>query len=116
MTLQELSSHIDIDIAGSLARFSNYEPMYVKYLKRFNTEPTYDDFVAAVNSADFGKLEVTAHTMKGIAGNLGLTALFNDFNDIVGAVRSGKNDDALSISRNVFSKVDDVRKAIAGLD
>lgn len=116
MKLQDLPSVIDIDVAGSLARFSNYEPMYIKYLKRFNTEPTYDAMLAAVAGQDFSALETTAHTLKGICGNLGLTTLFNDFNAIVAAVRAGNNDEALALSRDVDAKVQAVRSALAQLE
>lgn len=116
MNLQELSTIIDIDVQGSLARFSNFEPMYIKYLKRFNNEPTYDALKAAVTAQDFGAIETTAHTLKGIAGNLGLSTLFNDFDNIVQAVRSQDQAKALELCQQIDSKVQQVRDAIARLD
>lgn len=116
MKLQDLSTVIDIDIQGSLERFSNFEPMYIKYLKRFNTEPTYDALKEAVSAQDFGAIETTAHTLKGIAGNLGLNTLFTDFDNIVKAVRAQENDKALELCHEIESKVEQVRAAIAQLD
>lgn len=115
MTLNELRNVIDIDIEGSLVRFSNFEPMYLKYLKRFVSEPTYDALLAAVQAQDFGAIETTAHTLKGICGNLGLTTLFNTFNEIVQCVRSGRNDEAIALCNSVHPEVVKTREAIAQL-
>lgn len=116
MTLNDLQGVIEIDIAGSLARFSNFEPMYLKYLKRFITEPTYDDLKAALASQDFKTIESTAHTLKGITGNLGLTALFNGFDNIVKDVRAGRNEDALQKGLALDATVTAVREALSKLD
>lgn len=116
MNLQDLSAIIDIDVQGSLARFSNFEPMYIKYLKRFNTEPTYEALKAAVESRDFGAIETSAHTLKGIAGNLGLNTLYAAFNEIVQAVRSQDHDKAIVLCQDIDLKVEQVKAAIAQLD
>lgn len=116
MNLQDLSTVIDIDIQGSLARFSNFEPMYIKYLKRFNTEPTYDALKAAVEAKDFGAIETSAHTLKGIAGNLGLNNLYTSFNSIVQAVRAQEHDKAITLCHEVDVQVEQVKAAIAQLD
>lgn len=116
MKLQELDSHIEIDLKGALARFSNMEAMYLKYLRRFNDEPTYAQLLEAVSKQDFKEIETTAHTLKGIAGNLGLTALFIDFDEIVKAVRAGDNAKALDLCAQISPKVEATRKAIAEIE
>lgn len=116
MTLKDLQGLIEIDITGSLARFSNYEPMYLKYLKRFLTEPTYDALLSAVAAQDFKGIECSAHTLKGISGNLGLTALFRDFDAIVQSVRAGNNEDAIKKCHDIEPTVKAVRDAISQLD
>lgn len=116
MKLQDLSSLIDIDIQGSLERFSNFEPMYIKYLKRFNTEPTYDALKAAAASQDFKAIETSAHTLKGIAGNLGLNTLYTEFNTIVQTVRAGDHEKTLALCAEIGPKVEQVKQAIAQLD
>ena len=116
MTLTDLQGVIEIDVSGSLSRFSNFEPMYLKYLKRFITEPTYDAFVSAMEAQDYKGIESSAHTLKGIAGNLGLVALYRDFNDIVQTVRAGKNEEAMAMCKAIAPKVQQTREAIAQLD
>lgn len=116
MKLQELRNVIDIDVDGSVARFSNMEAMYLKYLKRFITEPTYDALLEAVANQDYKGIEIAAHTLKGICGNLGLNTLFNDFNDIVKAVRSEDNALAISLCEQIQPKIAQTRDALATLD
>lgn len=116
MNLQELGTVVDIDIKGSLERFSNFEPMYIKYLKRFLTEPTYAALQEAIAAKDFKGIETQAHTLKGICGNLGFTTLFKMFNDVVQAVRSGDNDKAISLCADAAPEVERIRAAISQLD
>lgn len=116
MNLQELGSVADIDIKGSLERFSNFEPMYVKYLKRFLTEPTYAALQEAIAAQDFKGIETQAHTLKGICGNLGFTTLFNMFNQVVQAVRSGDNELALKLCADADPEVKKICEAISQLD
>ena len=116
MNLQELRNVIDIDIDGSLARFSNMEIMYLKYLKRFINEPTYETLQGAVASQDFATIETAAHTLKGICGNLGLNTLFNDFNNIVKAVREHNNDLALHLCSEIEPKIAQTREALLQLN
>ena len=116
MNLQELGTVIDIDIKGSLERFSNFEPMYIKYLKRFLTEPTYAALKEAIAAQDFKGIETQAHTLKGICGNLGFTTLFDMFNKVVQAVRAGDNDLALKLCAQAEPEVQKVCDAIAQLD
>ncbi len=116
MKLQDLPAVIDINITESLARFSNFEPMYIKYLKRFVSEPTYDALQASIAAHDLKGIENNAHTLKGVTGNLGLTTLFNDFHAIVQAVRAGDEAQALELCAAVDPKVQAVRAALAQLD
>ncbi len=87
MVLNDLPNHIQIDINGSLERFSNFEPMYIKYLKKFITEKTYDTFKQDIMSGNLSAVESSAHTIKGICGNLGLTELYEIYSNIVKSVR-----------------------------
>lgn len=116
MKLQDLPAVIDINITESLARFSNFEPMYVKYLKRFVDEPTYAALQESIAAHDLKGIETNAHTLKGVAGNLGLTALFNDFNDIVQAVRKGDEAKAYELCAVVAPKMQATRAALSQLD
>ena len=116
MKLYDLQDIINIDIKGSLERFSNYEPMYLKYLKKFVCEPTFDEFLKAIDSGNAEAIENTAHTLKGICGNLGLSDLFDIYNKIVQEVRKG---DLKEAQETAIKAIDDTKKyknALAKLD
>lgn len=104
MTLNELDTYVSFDKKQTLERFSNYEVMVIKYLKKFVTDPTFDAFKEAVANKNKEDLENTAHSLKGICGNLGLTELFDLYNAIVKDVREDKLEDALAKCDGAISK------------
>ena len=116
MQLDELSEYINIDIKGSLERFSNFEPMYIKYLKRFNQEHTFDAFELSIRDNNLEEIENTAHTLKGICGNLGLSDLFDVYNDIVQAVRSHENDKIGQLAQRAIADTLKYREILSKLD
>lgn len=75
-----------------LRRFSGNEGIFLKFLKRFPDEPTFADLQKAAAENDFAKIETTAHTLKGIAGNLGINSVFDTSADLVNAVRAKEYD------------------------
>ena len=90
MELQELKNRINIDIEGSLTRFANMEKMYIKFLKKFREDETFEKLSKAVEEKDRRETEQAAHTLKGVCANLGLEDLRAVFDQIVQAVRSGE--------------------------
>lgn len=116
MQLYDLENIINIDIKGSLERFSNYEPMYIKYLKKFITEPTFDEFLKALDSGDSEAIENSAHTLKGICGNLGLIDLFNIYNDIVQDIRKGEVKKAQETASKAIEDTKKYKNTLAKLD
>jgi Hpt domain. len=69
--------------------------LYQRFLKKFPADPTYASLCEAVKNGDAKPIEVAAHTMKGLAGNLGLGILFSLSTELLGEVRNG-NDDAVA--------------------
>lgn len=89
MNLQELSTQIPMDLNGAMERFCGQEAIFKKYLKRIVDDAAFDNFKTATNNLDDKQqIEFTAHTLKGMFGNLGLSELYNLFSDIVNDVRS----------------------------
>lgn len=89
MTLQEFSEKTEMDLRGTLERFANMEPMLVKFLKKFAEDPSFQELSQAVADKDYLIIERSAHTLKGVAGNLGFQSLFHINQEIVDAVRAG---------------------------
>ena len=60
MELQELKNRINIDIEGSLTRFANMEKMYIKFLKKFREDETFEKLSKAVEEKDRRETEQAA--------------------------------------------------------
>jgi two-component system sensor histidine kinase/response regulator len=51
--------------------------LYVKWLRRFQANTTLDDLKKSLEAGDMEKAQEEAHRLKGVAGNLSLTALYH---------------------------------------
>lgn len=65
------------DTDGALRRFSGNIGLYQKILRMFPEDETYGQIESALQANDWAALMTAAHTLKGVAGNLGLTSLFD---------------------------------------
>lgn len=88
MTLQEFAAVTNMDLSGTMARFANMEKLVKKFLKKFPSDPSFQELSRAVETNDEEGIERSAHTLKGVAGNLGFQELFDVNQKIVDAVRS----------------------------
>ena len=104
MKLKELEQYIAIDVESSIARFAGMEIMYVKYLKKLPEDKTFEELKAAVEADDGKEIEIKAHTLKGICGNLGLTGLYQKSDALVKAVREGRTEEI----RPLYTEIKDL--------
>lgn len=82
---------IGADIDTAIKRFMGNEALYAKFLMKFQQDESFakiEQFVAEKNAEETFK---AAHTLKGVAANLGLDRIANDASDIVELFR-GKSD------------------------
>lgn len=66
-----------VDVEGSLRRFGQNAGMYERFLLRFLEDPNFKAIGAALNAEDWEAMLSAAHTLKGVAGNLGMRRLFD---------------------------------------
>lgn len=76
MDMHQLAA-LGVDTTTALSRFMGQQPLYERFLQKFVTEPTFGQLEEAVKAANWADAEVLAHTLKGVAGNLGFTAIFD---------------------------------------
>lgn len=79
------------DMDAALERFVGDEGLYGECFRMFLDEPSFAALGAALEQSDLSAAFDAAHTLKGVAGNLGLTPLFNDVCAIVEPLRHGEN-------------------------
>lgn len=85
---------LGVDLDQTLARFVGNEGMMFRFLKRLPDELTYGKLEAAIQAEDAEDGFHQAHTLKGVAGNLGLGNLFTAIDPLVEALRAGRMEDA----------------------
>lgn len=90
MNLEELAGMLNMDLAGTLARFGGSRALMVRFLKKFPQDTTFETLKAAVAAGDHETIERAAHTLKGVAANLGLEPVRASSDALVLAVRSGR--------------------------
>jgi len=88
MTLQECYAAMEGDYQGILRRFMT-EDRVRRFLKKLPADPSYDMLTQAMDKQDYETAFRAAHTLKGIALNLGLTALADVSSALSDLLRSG---------------------------
>ncbi|MDE6746812.1 MAG: Hpt domain-containing protein [Oscillospiraceae bacterium] len=69
-------NEIGVEVDKTLSRFGDdSSEIYIKFLKRFPDEDRITPIKDAVSENDLEKLSQTAHKLKGVSANLGMTAL-----------------------------------------
>lgn len=74
----------------TMNRFLHNEAMYLRLLNKLPADPNLQRLEKALDRADLPDAFEAAHTLKGVAGNLGLTPLFDAASAIVEPLRAGK--------------------------
>ena len=65
-----------IDVDDALSRFMDNESLMVKFLLRFPQDQNFRQLQEALAAGDAAGAYTAAHTLKGVAGNLSMAALF----------------------------------------
>ncbi len=86
-TRQKLVS-LGMDLDQTLARFVGNETLLFRFLKKFLQDQSYHQLMQAVTDGDADAGFRAAHTLKGVAGNLGLDGLFHAVAPLVEVLRS----------------------------
>ena len=70
MELEELYQKIGGDLKNVMKRIPN-EAMIGKFVRKYANDPTYNRLTAAVEAKNWKDAFLAAHTLKGVAQNLG---------------------------------------------
>lgn len=95
MNIQKLSEAAGCDLQAAIARLGGMTFLYEKLLKKFIDDVTFQELQEAVKKQDPKEIERHAHTLKGVAANLGFVPLADVCNEMVSAVRGGEVEKAV---------------------
>ncbi len=75
------------DLSPAIERFGGNVELYARFLRKFSQDPTAESLEEAVKQKKYPEVERDAHTLKGVAANLGLERLRAKSDALVQAVR-----------------------------
>ncbi len=85
MVLEKLAAS-GFDVENTLGRFMGNEALYMKFLKKFLQDGNFEALEKAVGQEAYEEAFISAHTLKGVAGNLGLP-FYQDIIELVELLR-----------------------------
>ncbi|MBC8531733.1 Hpt domain-containing protein [Gehongia tenuis] len=113
---QKIFDDYGADYSVTMERFMGNEGMYFKFLNMLLEDQSLKNLGAALAASDYQGAFEAAHTLKGVAGNMGLTPLYNVVCEIVEPLRlRERRDDYKALYQNIeeeFRKVEALRTAL----
>lgn len=79
------------DVNATLRRFMGNENMYLKFLKKFPGDQNYQNLGTSLEAGNYEEAFRCAHTLKGVAANLGLLPVQTSVSGLVEELRNKKN-------------------------
>lgn len=82
---------VGMNVPEMVEHFMDNEEMFLKYLYKFfeAADNVVLELTAAAEKEDYQNMLFTAHSLKGLAGNIGLNGVFLPAKKIVGDIRAG---------------------------
>ncbi len=115
---KEALESVGVNLGNGLERFMGNEALYLQFLLKFLTDPSYQRFKDSLAAGDMHTAERSVHTLKGTAGNLSIEPLFYAADSMVKAIRMNQGPEKLdSLCKDVDEAYDNtirVLKAIQG--
>lgn len=106
---------LDVDVDGSIARFSGKEERYVKYLRLFSEDESFDGLLDALAAGEVEQAFDYCHTLKGLVNNLGFEKMMPVIYDACEILRAGRTEGVLQLLNEVSDNYTDIINAINNL-
>lgn len=115
---QEVFAEYGADYSTTMKRVMNNEAMYVRLLGMLAEDDSIAKLDDALQAGNLQSAFLAAHTLKGVAGNLGLTPLYQALEKLVEPLRAeAARDDYPALYKEVqlaFMRTDAFREALKG--
>ncbi len=115
MNLEEFYGCVGGDYADTIRRLYSAD-MVKKFVKKYLADPTFADLEKAVEQKDWEAAFRGAHTLKGVAQNLGFERLYQASFALTEAMRGNKPLEDKSLLEKVKQENDAVLKAISEME
>ncbi len=111
LTVEQLRNY-GANVDEALKRCMNNEGFYLRLVKKAMQDPYCDQLKEAIEAKDFDRAFELAHALKGVAGNLSLTPLYNPVSEITELLRSRTDTDYSSLLAEILEKKDELQALI----
>lgn len=109
---QLIAAGVDVDAA--LERLMGSEALLERFLGKFLADANFQRLTQALDAGDAEAAVTASHSLKGVAGNLSMTALHGLLTDQVAALRAGDLDRARALMAQVVPAYEGLVQAIGG--
>ena len=114
MTIEEFYNAVGGSYASVKELFLTDERIK-KYVLKFKTEGSYQKLMDAVGSGDATASFEVAHAFKGVAGNIGLTKLYNAASELTEQLRGSQEPADPQLVDKIRAYYDEVQEKILEL-
>ena len=94
MSLLDELRTLGADIEGGLKRLNNNEKLYTRLMGSFVKTLKANEISPDFDASDCTETIEKAHAIKGTAGNLSITPLYEPYSEMLNLLRSGKPEEA----------------------
>lgn len=101
-----------VDVNSVMERFMNNEALLERFMRKFKNDPNYQQLLEAVEAKDNDKAFTAAHTLKGVAGNLSLSALQSQVSAQCELFRGGNFEGGAALMDKVTEEYERVTAAL----
>lgn len=95
---------IGVDIDGAIFRLCNNIDLYKKLLNKFLEDKNFEMLIDSLENSDYKNIEIYAHTLKGLSGNLGFVELSKTCAEMVESIRKEELDSLSNIEEKIKSQ------------
>ena len=116
MTIKECYESIGADYADVLNRMMQKEALVIRFAKKFVDDKSYETLCEAMNDKNVEEAFRAAHTLKGVAQNLSLKALYEPASELTEKLRAGEMDGTEEMLEKVAVEYQKTIDAISKLE
>lgn len=105
----------DVNVDEALNRFSDNKELFEKYIKKFPDDSSYKNLVIAYNDKNYEEMENSVHSLKGVAGTLGINRVYEPSCKMLTLLRQGNKEEAETVFPLIKEEYDKIVKIILSM-
>lgn len=102
----------NVKVDDTIDRFVGNTGLFIKFIVSFAMEDRIPAIYEAYESGDSDKLIMTVHKLKGVAGNLGITEIYETAEKAIAILRSGSRDGVFELLKRLETLCADVSATV----